>query len=84
LREASAWGEFRKLIKAAYHGDEAGFRRAGAAAGHAWNFVHDMVPGCWVVVPRSGEFYVAQVSGDVSYDDSELTMIRPIGGLLSG
>jgi predicted Mrr-cat superfamily restriction endonuclease len=71
LHKALDWGEFRSIIKAAYHADESGFRRAGAAAGHAWNFVHEMVAGSWVVVPRSGEFYVAQVSGDVSYDESK-------------
>lgn len=66
------WHEFRQIIKDVYHQDEGDFRRAGAAAGHAWRFLKDMAPGCWVVVPHGSEFFVAQVTGNARYETSRV------------
>lgn len=72
LSGAAEWQAFRQIIKDAYHHDEADFRRAGAAAGHAWRFLKDMTPGCWVIVPHGHEFHVAQVTGPARYDASKI------------
>ena len=73
LIETESWVAFRKVLKDTYHPSEPDFRRAGTAAGHAWRFVREMVPGSWVVVPRAGQFYVAQITGNVTYDESKIS-----------
>lgn len=72
LLASDEWEDFRQIIKDTYYEDQPDFRRAGAAAGHVWRFLKDMVPGCWVVVPHGNEFHVAQVTGPARYDASKV------------
>lgn len=72
LIDTHDWAAFRRIIKATYHANDTDNRRAGAAAGHAWRFIHEMAEGSWVIVPRSSQFYVAQVTGAALYDPSKV------------
>lgn len=72
LLATDEWRDFRQIIKDTYHSDEQDFRRAGAAAGHAWRFLKDFTPGSWVLVPHGNEFHVAEVTGPARYDPSKI------------
>ena len=72
LVEARDWQAFRQILKDTCFASDADLRRAGMAAGHAWRFLREMIPGSWVVVPRSSEFYVARVTGLPIYDPSRV------------
>lgn len=88
LVQATDWHSFREILRGAYYASEPDQRRAGTAAGHAWRFIREMVPGTWVVVPRPGRFLVAQVTGDVVYDESRIAddsaYSRPVQWLNNG
>jgi predicted Mrr-cat superfamily restriction endonuclease len=45
-------------------------RSAAAFARFLWEFLKEMKPGDYVVVPSGGQFYVAEVVGDPYYDES--------------
>lgn len=62
------WEAFREIVRRTYYADEPTLRRAGAASGHLWRFIHEMTPGDLVVVPYGTEFYVGEVSGPATYD----------------
>jgi len=59
--------QFREVVKEAYYPDEPGYRDAGAVAGQLWRFIRDMAEGDQVVVPHGGEFFVAKVTGPLTY-----------------
>lgn len=65
------WEKFRNIVSATCYPGEASLRRAGAAAGHVWRFIRDMKRGDLVVVPHGSSFYVAEVAGDASYEQSK-------------
>lgn len=63
---------FRKIVADAYHSHEPNLRKAGASAGHLWRFIREMNKGDLVVVPHGPEFYVAEVNGPASCDDTKV------------
>src|SRR4051794_18368767 len=56
--------DFRDILHKEFHANENNLRRAGKAAGNLWRFLREMEVGDYVVVPNSGDFYVAEVVGD--------------------
>lgn len=68
LEEGLSLSDFRERVKAAY-GIENN-RSAAAFARFLWEFLKEMKPGDYVVVPSRGQFYVAEVVGDPCYDES--------------
>jgi len=72
LNENLSWEEFRSIISDTYYADESNLRRAGAAGGHMWRFIREMNIGDLVIVPYGSEFYVAEVSGPATYDESKV------------
>lgn len=72
LNENLSWEEFRTIISDTYHPEETNLRKAGAASGHIWRFIREMNKGDLVVVPYGAEFYVAEVSGPATYDESKV------------
>lgn len=58
------WERFRARVAEAHYPDEPSLRKAGAAAGHLWRFLHELSPGDLVVVPAPGQFYVARAEGE--------------------
>jgi len=72
LNENLSWEQFRRIISDTYYAGENNLRRAGAAAGHMWRFIREMNTGDLVLVPYGSNFYVAEVSGPVSYDESKV------------
>jgi len=66
------WEPFREIVKNEYYAQEDSLRRAGSAAGHLWRFIREMEPGSLVVVPYWSEFYIAQVTGQPTYDDAKV------------
>ena len=72
LNEGLSWEEFRAIVGRTYYAKEDNLRRAGSAAGHMWRFIREMNIGDLVVVPYGSEFYVAEVSGPATYDESKV------------
>lgn len=72
LNENLSWEEFRSIISDTYYADENNLRRAGTAGGHMWRFIREMNIGDLVIVPYGSEFYVAEVSGPATYDESKV------------
>lgn len=72
LDENLHWDEFRRIISDTYYVDEDNLRRAGAASGHMWRFIREMKKGDLIVVPYGAEFYVAEVSGPATHDESKV------------
>ncbi len=68
LEEGLSLSDFRERVKATY-GIENN-RSAAAFARFLWEFLKEMKPGDYVVVPSRGQFYVAEVVGDPCYDES--------------
>jgi predicted Mrr-cat superfamily restriction endonuclease len=66
------WEKFRDIVRAAYYSDEPSLRRAGAAGGHMWRFIRNMKPGDLVVVPYAAEFFVAEIAGPATYDQTKI------------
>ena len=66
------WEAFRGIISDAYYASEKNLRRAGSAAGNMWRFIRAMNIGDLVVVPYGSMFYVAEVSGPPTYDESQV------------
>ena len=73
---------FAKSYERLNHPEEPNLRRAGAAAGQMWRFIQDMQVGDLIVVPRSSEFYIAEVTGPAFYDaskkDEDTAYRRPV------
>jgi predicted Mrr-cat superfamily restriction endonuclease len=67
-----AWEAFREIIRQEYYSDDQNLRRAGAAAGNMWRFIREMKVGDLIVVPHWSEFYVAEVIGPATYDQSKI------------
>lgn len=67
------WSQFRDIISTTYYSDEQNLRRAGNAGGHMWRFIREMKVGDLVVVPHWSEFYIAEVSGNATYDPSKVS-----------
>lgn len=57
------WYDFREIIYQTFYSDQETYRRAGAAAGNMWRFIHEMKEDDYVVVPHGSEFYVGRVAG---------------------
>jgi predicted Mrr-cat superfamily restriction endonuclease len=72
LNECLSWEDFRSIIRGTYYTDEGNLRRAGAASGHMWRFIREMNNGDIVVVPHGSEFFIAQVVGPATYDESRV------------
>lgn len=72
LDENLSWKRFRQIISDEYYPDEANMRKAGGASGHLWRFIRDMNDGDLVVVPHVSDFYVAEVVGRPTYDESKI------------
>jgi restriction system protein len=72
LDENLTWEEFRRIISDTFYTDEENLRRAGAASGHMWRFIREMKRGDYIVVPYDAEFYVAEVSGPATHDESKV------------
>ena len=72
LNEDLGWEAFRKIISDTYYASEENLRRAGSAAGNMWRFIRAMNIGDIVVVPDGSIFYVAEVSGPPTYDESQV------------
>jgi predicted Mrr-cat superfamily restriction endonuclease len=68
LEEGLSFYDFRERVKAAYNIENN--RSAAAFARFLWEFLKEMKPGDYVVVPSGGQFYVAEVVGDPYYDES--------------
>lgn len=68
LIEETDWKQFRQILHDTHYAGEDSFRKAGAAAGNMWRFIHDMDEGDLVVVPHGAEFYVAEVTGPARYE----------------
>jgi predicted Mrr-cat superfamily restriction endonuclease len=68
LLEKDTFDDFRKLVKDTYKIENN--RSAAAFARFLWEFLKEMKPGDYVVVPSGGQFYVAEVVGDPYYDES--------------
>ena len=66
------WEAFREIVSNTYHPDEDDYKKAGAAAGNLWRFIRDCQEDDWVVVPYGPEFYVAEVTGPVTYDKARV------------
>jgi predicted Mrr-cat superfamily restriction endonuclease len=66
------WSKFREIVKKTYYNDDPDYRGAGGAGGSLWRFTHDMQTGDLVVVPHGNEFYVAEIAGDATYDESKI------------
>jgi predicted Mrr-cat superfamily restriction endonuclease len=73
LDDSLNWEEFRKIISETYYADEGSLRRAGTAAGHLWRFIREMNAGDLVVVPHGSAFYIAEISGPTTYDESKVS-----------
>lgn len=67
-----SWEEFRQIVSDEYYREEENMRRAGSAAGNMWRFIREMNQGDLVVVPHGANFYVAEVNGPPTYDETEL------------
>ncbi len=72
LSPGLSWEQFREIICATYYADEDNLRRAGAAAGHMWRFVREMNVDDLVVVPYGPDFYVAEIKGPATYNESKI------------
>lgn len=73
LIDESEWKSFRQLIHDTHYANEDSYRKAGAAAGNMWRFIHEMDEGDLVVVPHGSEFYVAEVTGPARYEPEKLS-----------
>lgn len=72
LIEEKDYSKFREIIGESCYPGEKTLRKSGYGASTMWRFLNEMRTGDWVVVPdRAGTFYVAEVSGESFYDDSE-------------
>lgn len=72
LDEKLLWKEFRKIISNTYYADEENLQRAGAASGHMSRFIREMNIGDLVVVPYGSKFYIAEVAGSATHDESKV------------
>jgi predicted Mrr-cat superfamily restriction endonuclease len=72
LDEKLSWEDFRRIISNIYYADENNLRRAGSAGGHMWRFIREMKKGDLVVVPYGSDFYVAEVSGPATHEESKV------------
>jgi predicted Mrr-cat superfamily restriction endonuclease len=68
LEEGLSFYDFRERVKDTYKIENN--RSAAAFARFLWEFLKEMKPGDYVVVPSGGQFYVAEVVGDPYYDES--------------
>lgn len=58
------WLQFREIVHQSYFAPEEGRRKAGAAGGHLFRFIHQVAIGDLLVVPAPNkQFYVAMVEG---------------------
>jgi len=89
LARTNDWEAFRDIVHESYFPSEPNRRKAGAAAGHLFRFIHQMAIDDLLVVPAPNkQFYVARVAGqalevgqgDVGYrrDVEWLNAGRPI------
>lgn len=62
------WLKFREAVHRKYYSEDKGYRRSGHAAGYLWQFLREMKPGHWVVVPHWNGFYVCEVEGEPTHD----------------
>lgn len=62
---------FRDIVKRFHYSEDTTLHRAGQAAGHLRRFIK-MQKGDLVVVPRGGEFYLAEVTGPARYERSKV------------
>jgi len=67
-----SWEQFREVIRVKYYAEEPNLRKAGNAGGHMWRFIREMNIGDLVVVPYGNRFYVAEVSGPVTYSPDKV------------
>jgi predicted Mrr-cat superfamily restriction endonuclease len=72
LKPSLTKSQFRDIIHKMYYLDKPNLREAGAAAGHMWRFVREFRVGDLVVVPYGPNFYVAEVTGDATYDKKKV------------
>lgn len=71
LEQSSDWHEMRKILRRACYSSDKDYRRAGGATASMWNFIREMRPGDYVVIPhRGGVFYVAEIAGELLVDRS--------------
>ena len=61
-------GLLRDFIKKIYYQEDAAMKRAGYAASTILRFRDQISIGDWVIVPASGSFYVAVVTGETYWD----------------
>jgi predicted Mrr-cat superfamily restriction endonuclease len=62
------WEAFKQKIASVYPELAENKHRLGSAAGNLWRFVRDMSEGDYAIVPDSGQFYVARVTGPARYE----------------
>lgn len=81
------WEDFREIVHKAYYFSQPNYRSSGGAAGSLWRFILEMKKGDLVVVPHWSNFYIAEVTGDVYYDekkiDNDTAWRRPVEWLNS-
>lgn len=66
LVQIQDWLQFREIVHQSYFASEEGRRKAGAAGGHLFRFIHQVAIGDLLVVPAPNrQFYVAMVEGPV-------------------
>ena len=68
LKEGLSFDDFRERVKDTYKIENN--RSAAAFARVLWEFLKEMKPGDYAVVPLGGQFYVAEVVGGPYYDES--------------
>ncbi len=68
-----SWEQFREIISNTYYSNESNLRKAGNAAGHMWRFIREMNNGDLVIVPHGSVFYIAEVTGSATYDDTKIS-----------
>ncbi|MCS6297455.1 MAG: restriction endonuclease [Nitrospira sp.] len=66
------YSKFREIISESCYPGEKSLRKSGYGASTMWRFLNEMRLGDWVVVPdRNGTFYLAEISGEPFYDDTQ-------------
>src|ERR1700686_2583341 len=72
LISEESWESFKKKLAEGIPDLAANHRKLGSAAGNLWRFIRDMKTGDFAIVPDSGQFYVAKVTGEARYEMSHL------------
>jgi predicted Mrr-cat superfamily restriction endonuclease len=62
--------KFKKKIAEAIPELAANNRMLGSATGNLWRFIREMKKGDFAVVPDTGQFYVAMVTGEARYEET--------------